>query len=186
MDISRITSQHEGALEIVNSLERLVGGTKYLLLHSTPIINIILLKAMLAWERESEKGLELQFTKFAESILYDLYKVTYFKVSLKKDDEESIHWDCISQTFEEFKVSSLNEKRKNKKCDCFGDDPTKPTKCHCLKVEHIDKRSTLSNEAISLLLARHVFNRRVLNLLGLPLPTRQSVYSLSHSLTEHC
>ena len=172
MDISRITSQHEGALEIVNSLERLVGGTKYLLLHSTPIINIILLKAMLAWERESEKGLELQFTNF--------------KVSLKKDDEESIHWDCISQTFEEFKVSSLNEKRKNKKCDCFGDDPTKPTKCHCLKVEHIDKRSTLSNEAISLLLARHVFNRRVLNLLGLPLPTRQSVYSLSHSLTEHC
>ncbi|MEH6454696.1 MAG: hypothetical protein V7749_00110 [Cocleimonas sp.] len=179
MDISRITSQHEGVKEIVNSLECLVGGTKYLHCHSTPIIDIILLKAILAWDRECDEGLEYQFTKFAESILYDLYKITYFKVSLKIKDDESVHWDCISQTFEEFKKSSLQSKNKTKKCECFDISPNGGNQCDCLKIELMDKHSALSSDAISLLLARHVFNRRVLNFLGLPLPTRNGIYSLS-------
>ncbi|MBB1438449.1 hypothetical protein [Shewanella sp. SG41-4] len=185
MDISRITSQHEGTKEIVLLLDKLVGGSKYLHLHDTPIIDIILLKAMLAWDREQDAGLEQQFTMFSKSILYDLYQVTHFKVSFRVNESESIHWDCISQTFEEFKQDSKNNRKKLKKCDCFKDNPTPQNSCNCLKIEYIDKRSLLSNDAISLLLARHVFNRRVLNLLGLPLPARQTVYSLSSSLIEH-
>jgi hypothetical protein len=179
MDISRITSQHEGVKEIVASLECLVGGTKYLHCHSTPIIDVILLKALLAWDRECDEGLECQFTKFAESILYDLYKITYFKVSLKINDDESVHWDCISQTFEEFKKSALQLKNKAKNCDCFDISLNSGNQCDCLKIELLDKNSILTTASISLLLARHVFNRRVLNFLGLPLPTRQDVYSLS-------
>lgn len=182
MDMSRITSQHAGVKEVVILLEQLVGGTKYLHFHNTPIMDVILLKAMLAWDRGTEEGLESQFTQFADSILYDLYKVTHFKVSLQINDNEIVHWDCISKTFEEFKKSALLAKKKNRTCDCFSDHPKSKPQCDCLKIEHLDKHSLLSNDAISLLLARHVFNRRVLNLLGLPLPARQDVYSLTHSL----
>ncbi|MCL1106337.1 hypothetical protein [Shewanella algicola] len=184
MDVSRITSQHEGAKEIVSSLSRLAGGTEYLRIHDTPIIDIILLKAILAWDRSAGEGIEGQFTQFAESIMYDLYQITHFKVSLKISNDESVHWDCISQTFEEFKLTSLAMKKKGKKCDCFGAGLGNGRKCHCLKIEHLDKHSQLSNESISMLLARHVFNRRVLNLLGLPLPARKGIYSLNNAL-EH-
>ena len=57
MDITRITQTNEGISEIVNRLEDLVGGNKYLINHNTPIIDVILLKAMLAWDRAEEDGL---------------------------------------------------------------------------------------------------------------------------------
>jgi hypothetical protein len=182
MNIFRITSRHEGAKEIVLLLDALVGGEQFLHIHSTPLLNLILLKAMLAWDREIDNGIEQQFTKFAESIMYDLYKVTHFKVSFKVSNDESIHWDCISQKFSEFKKLCIARKSKSKKCDCFRGSLSEVQGCDCLSIKHIDKQSTLSNESISFLLARHVLNRRALNLLGLPLPARETIYSLHNSL----
>ncbi|MCU8005871.1 hypothetical protein [Shewanella sp. SM96] len=181
MDITRITQTNEGISEIVNRLEDLVGGNKYLINHNTPIIDVILLKAMLAWDRAEEDGYEEQCTQFAKSVLQDLYKVANYKVSVDIGNDETMFWDCVSQTFNDFKTS-VNKAKKPKKCDCFSDG-TSTKSCNCLKVEFMEKQSKISNEAISLLLARHVFNRRHLNLLGLPLPNQQAVYSLSQSLT---
>lgn len=177
MDITRITSINEGISEIVKKLEDLVGGRQYLTNHNAPILDVILLKAMLAWDRTEEYGQEEQSKQFVESVLQDLYKVANYKVSVHIRQDETMFWDCVSQTFADFK-SAVNKAKKPKKCDCFNDGGGKP--CDCLKIEFLEKQSTLSNEAISLLLARHVFNRRHLNLLGLPLPNRQAVYSLAN------
>lgn len=179
MDITRITSKNEGINEIVSKLEDFVGGRHYLSNHDTPLIDIILLKAMLAWDRTEDEGQEVQCTQFAESVLYDLYKVANYKVSVDIGRDETMFWDCVSQTFRDFQIA-VNKAKKPKKCDCFHESIGKS--CTCLKIEFIEKKSKITNEAISLLLARHVFNRRHLNLLGLPLPNQQNVYSLSNSL----
>lgn len=182
MDISKIVKLHEGVKEVETRLGVLVGGRNYLLNHNTPLIDTILLKAVLAWEINGDEDIDTKFTHFLASVLSDLYKISNYKVSIKICKNEVMYWDCVAQTFDEFKVSAKKRFKKSRQCDCFWDSKDKKP-CKCLSIQMVDKQATLPDMAISMLLARHIFNRRQLNLLGMPLPNKETVYSLSDSIS---
>ncbi|AYV11430.1 hypothetical protein I6M49_22160 [Shewanella algae] len=181
MNIKQLTAKHGGVQQVYDRLHSYVGGNTLLVWKDLALIDSIMVKASLAWESEFDNGIESQFTAFAQAILGELYKISHFKVSYKVTAHERIYWDCVNQTFDDFRKQIELESKWAKKCkvsDCFSPTAT----CDCLRVEYIEKQSEIPEMCICMLLARHVFDRRQLNMLGLPLPNMDSVYRLGQPI----
>ncbi|GIU41070.1 hypothetical protein TUM3794_20650 [Shewanella colwelliana] len=177
MNIKQLVARHSGVQQIYDRLDAYIGGSDLLISNGVALIDSIIVKATLAWEIEQENGVESQFAAFSNAILKDLYKITHYKVSYRVSECERIYWDCVNQTFMDYREQIKLESKSMRKCkqgDCFSSTAT----CDCLQVEYTDKQSEISEICISMLLARHVFDRRQLNMLGLPLPNMDTVYRL--------
>ncbi|WP_076415065.1 hypothetical protein [Shewanella sp. UCD-KL12] len=178
VETNNINMVHEGASTVIRNLHSLVAGTNILKHNNISFFDKAIIKADLAWGDDDDEHIEDKFRRFCLSILDDLNELTNYCVTYKVKPSEIVHWDCVSQTLPQFIESQQEVYRKKKKCNCFDSKPT----CNCFQVHYVERQSFIENEKVSYLLCHHIFNRKRLNIIGLPLPGRERVYSLKNSI----
>lgn len=178
VETNNIDMVHEGASTVTKNLYALVSG-RYILKHNNvSFFDKTILKADLAWGDDLNEHIEDKFRRFCLSILNDLNEITNYCVTYKIKPSEIVYWDCVSQTLPQFIDEQQEIYKKKKKCNCFDASPT----CKCFLVKYIERQSFIEADKVSYLLCHHVFNRKWLNIVGLPLPGRERVYSLKNTI----
>jgi hypothetical protein len=177
---TNIPMMHDGVASIIQKLNELVGGPDYIAKNNISFLDSSVLKADLAWgDDENEHG-EDKFRRFCLSILSDLSDLTNYCVTYKLKSNEVIHWDCVAQTLPEFMAEQMQTATYRKtSCKCFEVN----SRCSCFQIKYVERQSFIEERCVGFLLCHHIFNRRWLNILGLPLPGRERVYSLKHQNT---
>ncbi|QIR16436.1 hypothetical protein [Shewanella aestuarii] len=172
---------HEGVSSIIQNLNNLVGGIDYIVNNNVSFLDSTILKADLAWGDDEEEHTEDKFRRFCNSILSDLSELTNYCVTYKMKSNEVTHWDCITQTLPDFIDEQMSGYTyKKSKCKCFE----VKARCKCFQIRYVERQSFIDKHYVGMMLCHHIFNRRWLNILGLPMPGRERVYTLKTQQTN--
>ncbi len=179
-EVNNINLLHEGADAIIQNLYDFVGGTEYIKINDVSFFKKTLLRADIAWGDDCNEHQEDKFRRFCNSILDDLSEMFNYCVVYKIKNNGIEHWDCIKQSLPEFINTQKMKHEKKKKCDCFSST----ARCQCFQVSYVEAQTYLEKEKTSYLLCHHIFERKWLNVLGLPMPGRERVYSLKNPIIQ--